>query len=716
MRFSLQIKLALISLPLLFIPFAGLRYSEILQQDLLDSRRQTIQFSASAIASALSGRTGLFEDETFHFLNANRDLYLFQLSNPIRLNGKADDWYPQLDEAFAFGEDHILSSTTPYDYKSLHFKHLTGVRGDYLYAIFLVTDDQVIYRHSHSPHLDQSDHLQVAIEDQGGVLHRYSITPTKPGWVNGLLESDPFQATLPLQIESRIQGMWVETENGYIIELRIPMPMVGKKLAFAIADVDDNFDREITSLIGTGTPNRDESLGWLIPPSRTIEEILKTFNRPNSRIMIVDNNHRVRASYGNLSDTAKMTSTDPSLITRVNNLFHQVLTPLYTFFTTPFSKEFTEKTVQPTTLDISGISEVLQTGTSTITSYTLEDDLVEIMAAISPLHQNDQILGAVIVEQTTNSILALQNKVIEESLTLTIIVFIIGGLSLITYATRLSWRIRTLGRQAAAAINENGQVLPTIQPSTVNDEVGDLSKILINMLNQLQIQTEYREKMADNLEHEMRTPLAGISASLKNLSQEMEPPDENISRYLEWALSDVNRLEELLSAIRDATNLQEALNKDQKEDFELDTAIELWLAHSWQPAFTDVSFKYNKPDSPITLHGDPGRIHQMLDKLIENAVSFHDPETPIEIILAMRTGKIMLQVANQGPTIPVHLHKQIFNSMVSYRPQKRSGAHLGLGLYIVRTIALQYQGTIEIGSYPNGTGTIFTLHLNPKIP
>ncbi len=333
------------------------------------------------------------------------------------------------------------------------------------------------------------------------------------------------------------------------------------------------------------------------------------------------------------------------------------------------------------------------------------------MAAIAPLREDSEILGAVVVEQTTNSILALRNKVIEESLTLTIIAFIFGGAGLIFFASRLSSRIRRLGNQAAAAISDSGQIRPTIAPIAARDEIGDLSRTLTAMLRQLQNQTEYREKMADNLEHEMRTPLAGISASLKNMAREMDNPPPHITEYLNWALEDVSRLENLLTAVRDATSLTEALGRDFKEDFLLDTAIEMWLIHSWQPAFPTVEFRYLRPAAPITLYGDPARIHQMLDKLIENGVSFHTETTPIEIILMEKNGAILVQVANQGPTIPQDRQNQIFNSMVSFRRQKEKQPHLGLGLYIVRTIVEHHHGTISAGTTEDGTGTVFTITL-----
>ncbi len=710
MRISLRVKLALVSLLLLFIPLTGFRFSDLIKQDLLQSRKETMLFSARAVASTLSGRTGLLDRELFHSLDVGRDLYLYQLSNPMRINGKTDDWQPQLAEAEEFGKEHVLFSSEPYRYASLHYRHLTGIRGDYLYALFLVTDDKVIYRQADSPHLDRSDHLRIGIEDRQGKLHHYILTAIRPGWVNAYLIPEDTQDKLPIWMETKIQGMWVESPGGYTIELRMPREMVGRKLAFAIADVDDPMDGKIKSLVGTAATEDREELGWLLSPSGAIEDILKSLDRPHSRVMIVDSNRRVRASFGSLTDEKTLPDTDTSLLASIISYTYRLLTPLYRFFIQPFATEFSQPPAQPSTLDIKGIKEALR-GMSSVTSYVINNGQVEIMAAIAPLQEKDSIIGAVVVEQTTNSILALQNKMIEESLTLTILVFSIGGIGLLFFASRLSSRIRRLGSQAASAISDSGQIRATIVPITSHDEVGDLSRTLITMLNQLKIQTEYREKMADNLEHEMRTPLAGISASLKNMARDMADPPEHITEYLNWALEDVARLEALLTAVRDATNLQEALGRDFKEDFRLDTAIDMWLTHSWRQAFAEVEFVFYKPAAPVTLHGDPARIRQMLDKLVDNGVSFRRPGSPIEISLAENNGTITLTVANQGPTIPEELQNQIFNSMVSYRKQKGSGPHLGLGLYIVRTIVEHHQGTVNVGSTLDGTGTIFTLNL-----
>lgn len=715
MRFSLRLKLTLVSLLLLAIPFIGFRFSVTLKKDLLESREETLMFSAKAVASALVGRPDLFDQELFHSLKQGRDLYLFQLSNPIRLNGKVDDWVPELHEIEELNTNHLLYAGLPYDYHSFHYSHLVGRRGNYLYALFIVTDDHIVYREKNSLRLDQSDHLQIGIQDPQGKLRRYFMTAIKPGWINGFLMSDNLDDMLPVKNEMKIQGVWSTTDEGYTIEMRIPMEYVGRKLALAIGDVDDEKNRELKYIIGTANPEKKEEFGWLLLPSSTIVDILKTISRPQSRIRVIDKNRRVRASFGSLEAKQKdhlRESKEKSfgsewLVSSINKL----LTPLYSLFTEPFPADFTVPSSQLAALDIQGIEEGLS-GLSSITHYQIADGQVEVMAAITPLIENDVIMGAVIVEQTTNSILALTNRLIEESIGFTVLVFIFGGLGLLLFASRISSRIRRLRNQAANAISQDGQIVDTIQPVAGNDEVGDLSRTLGSMLTQMKNQSEYKEKMADNLEHEMRTPLASVSASLKNIDQELIDPPERIRDYVNWALKDVQRLEELLADIRDATSLREALDRDFREDFDLAEALSIWLKLAWRPAFPEVSFIYDKPEEKYLIHGDPDRIRQAIDKLIENGISFHQQDTPIELHLSKTGSSVELKVVNQGPSIPEDKLAQIFNSMVSVRKHQGSRPHMGLGLYVVRTIIEHHGGKVSAANLDNErTGAAFAISL-----
>lgn len=713
MRISLRLKLTLISLLLLIIPLIGFRFSAMLQSSLLASREDALMFTAKAVATALANRPDIFDRELFHSLDQNRDLYLLRLSSSIRLNGKVDDWQPELDQSETFGIEHILSSTVPYDPGSLSFRHLVGQRGKHLYALFLVRDDKVIYRHENSLYPEKADHIQIGIQDPAGELHRYLLTTEKPGWVNGFqMASDP-ENQIPVANEPRIQGVWTETEDGYIVEMRIPLDMIGKRLAFAVADVDDDQTRVTETLIGTANPGQIGELGWLLAPSHDIETLLKRLDRPHSRIRIVDSNRRVRARSGSL-ETLEIPETDQARQqSPLLNWLHRQLSPVYRLFTEPFTTTFTTAGSQAKQLDIMGIEEGLL-GKSSITHYQLEGAQVEVMAAITPLVDENIIVGAVVVEQTTNSILALKNRMIEESIGLTVLAFVIIGLGLLFFASRISSRIRRLRNQAANAISDDGRIVAEITAVQAKDEIGDLARTLSTMLGQLKEQNEYRENMADNLEHEMRTPLAGIAASLKNMEKELADPDKQLKEYMSWALRDVQRMESLLTAIRDATCLQDALERDFPEDFNLGAALALWVEHGWQPGYPDVVFSYETPQHPLFIHGDPDRLRQMIEKLIDNAVSFHIPDTPVILALLGKQDGIELRICNQGPTIAPEMLGQIFNSMVSLRTRKDSTPHLGLGLYIVRTIVEHHQGTIRAENRAEGKGGVCVIVNLPK--
>jgi len=703
MRVSLRLKLTLLSLLLFFIPFVGFRFSAMLQSSLLASREDVIMFTAKAIATSLGDRPDLFDLELFHGEDANRDIYLFNLSNSIRLNGKDDDWQPELNQSELFGEEHLLTSSGSYDPDSLSFKHLLGQRGKYLYGLFLVKDDHVVYRHSNSLYPARADHIQIEIQDDAGNIQRYLLAAEKVGWINGFrMDSDPLNM-IPVANEIKIQGVWAKTDEGYIVEMRMPLTMIGKRLAFAVADVDDADTRKIKTLIGTSNPGQTGELGLILAPSKQIEQLLEKLDLPHSRVRVVDRNKRVRARFGMLQEEILK-----------ETLLHRLFSPLYQLFTDTFTEEFSTVT-QAKTLDIQGIEEGLA-GTAHIIHYQLPDVNVEVLAAISPLMNGREVVGAVVVEQTTNSILALKNRMIEESITLTVLAFVVIGLGLLLFASRLSSRIRRLRNQAKNAISKDGRITSTIEAVRARDEIGDLTRTLAIMLKQLQEQNEYRETMADNLEHEMRTPLAGISASLKNMEKELQSPSRQVQDYLIWALNDVQRLESLLTAIRDATNLQAALQQDFMEEFDIARALSLWMEHGWQVRYPDVDFQFREPDGELLIRGDADRLRQMIEKLIDNAVSFHTPDTAI-ILSISKAGKMMeIRISNQGPQIVPEMQGLIFNSMVSLRSGKKNSPHLGLGLYIVRSIIQHHGGTIRVENREgDATGVCFIVHLKRQV-
>ena len=105
-----------------------------------------------------------------------------------------------------------------------------------------------------------------------------------------------------------------------------------------------------------------------------------------------------------------------------------------------------------------------------------------------------------------------------------------------------------------------------------------------------------------------------------------------------------------------------------------------------------------------------GRIVQILDNLLANAVSFAPPGTEITFRLAIDgKGQAALSVQDRGPGIPAGRLEDVFNRFYSERPAGEAfGEHSGLGLSIAKQIAQGYGGEL---SAANNDGACFTLTL-----
>jgi dedicated sortase system histidine kinase len=329
-----------------------------------------------------------------------------------------------------------------------------------------------------------------------------------------------------------------------------------------------------------------------------------------------------------------------------------------------------------------------------------------IVSAAYPIWSGDKVLGAVVVEETTNSILSLRNQALERLLALSLAGFAVAVAVLMGFASHLSARIRRLRDEAESAIDGRGRITGLAAASSAGDEVGDLSRSFSALLERLERHHTYLESMASRLSHELRTPIAVVRSSLENLHA--EPLPESARTYMERAEAGLRRLSRILSRMSEASRLEQALAATDIERFDL-RAVVGECVHGYRMAYPQRRFDAELPDYPVWVRGAPDLAAQMLDKLVENAADFALPDTAIRVELRFRSTTAALAVSNLGPTLPPELAERLFDSMVSAR--KRDGdeePHLGLGLYVARMIAAFHGGSLRAENLPGGDGVCIT--------
>ena len=143
---------------------------------------------------------------------------------------------------------------------------MVGKFDNYLYAVFKVTDNTLIYRAKNSLSITNNDYLQIGLKTPDGQFNTYIIAPRQDGWVNA------FDANTKAPF-TKIQGYFESTESGYNVELRFPISMLGNKLGFAIVDIDSKEALLEPKIMSTSNLNNPSDLGSVLVPSPEINRI-----------------------------------------------------------------------------------------------------------------------------------------------------------------------------------------------------------------------------------------------------------------------------------------------------------------------------------------------------------------------------------------------------------------------------------------------------------
>lgn len=684
-RLSLRTKLLALSLILLIIPWIGYHYVNETETLLRQHKEQALLATAGAVARVLHDQPALFRHGGTHLQAAEQPehLYVRGLPTPIQLDGYGDDWDAYRDRARRYGDpDH-----------GTWFDLLPGTRDGYLFALLEVHDDRLIYREpgSEAP----ADGVRVALLTPAGTLRRYTLSSTSPGWVSAQPDREVTDTPAPPD-EGRIRGEWQETLDGYTLELRIPLTLIGERLSFAVVDVDQPQQRRVETTVATAGLDQPDRLGTITVPTATVDRLLQGLERQQGRVWIVDAQQRVLAMAGSLARDDDRQPPDG------------LLRGLYRLLLGAPAEELRDDLSDVSRLRSPEVSAALA-GQPTTRWRRTADQRVSIVSATYPVWVGDRVIGAAVAEETSRDILLLQNRALERLLNLSVLTFLAGAVLLLFLAGRIAGRVRRLRDQAEQAIAGDGRVVGTIAPSRSRDEIGDLSRSFADLLERLRHYTGYLETMAGKLSHELRTPIAVVRSSLDNLDQAGVSPAQHI--YTQRARAGLERLDGIVSRMSEASRLEQAFQQMEPETFDLAELLRGCVA-GYRGAHPQRRFDLVLGQQPLPMVGVPDLMAQLLDKLVSNALDFGDPDQPV-VIEATTGERLVLRVRNQGPPLPADMEASLFDSMVCVRAGRSDEPHLGLGLYIVRLIAQYHGGEVQARSTHGPEGAEFTVVLPP---
>ncbi len=658
----------------------GFDYLRQMESYLRDTLQASLVDTAYAVAGSLNDKPRLFDTS---FSEDRKVLYVHRLNNIVQLDGYTDDWESYIDWSDTYHSD----SPSNLD----NFKLIISKDEHYYYVLIQVEDDELIYST-----LDQSDHINgdhfvVVYRDKYQRLQKDYFALSSPGLVRPFRYEEGLDA---YGVETRTQknltntsAVWQTTETGYNLEIKIPAYLIGERLGFVFNDIDQTKNSAISTYGGTVY---DEP-GKVISSSRRIETIIYTQGRSEGRrIWVLDKAGQVLASDGSLRRVFP------------DNAFNII----YTLLLPPAYDYFKDDLAGASRLQGDEVKDALSGNTQTRWRSSPDGKAV-IVSAATPIWFDNKVIGAVVIEETTNNIQIMQRQVLAGLFNKTLLIFFVVVFLLLLFASRLSSRLIKLNRETTEAIDEYGKVKGKITLSHSSDEIGELSRSFGSMLERLQQYHIYLEGMVGRLSHELRTPMAIVKSSLDRLQDEQD--EESRKEILQAADTGLHRLQTLLTRLTEAARLEQALQEADKQKENLNEFLKQCL-DGYRLAYPDQSFKLMVPDTNLNMDINRDLFFQMLDKLISNAVDFSYPDKEIKINLINKTDAITIQIINFGPRLADDMLDELFNSMVSVRSERTdAGPHLGLGLFVAKLIAEFHSGKIFASNLKDEEGVCISI-------
>ncbi|KUJ35659.1 DUF4118 domain-containing protein [Streptomyces sp. MI02-2A] len=197
--------------------------------------------------------------------------------------------------------------------------------------------------------------------------------------------------------------------------------------------------------------------------------------------------------------------------------------------------------------------------------------------------------------------------------------------------------------------------------------------------------------------HDLRTPLAGIKASVTSLrSEDVEWSEEDRAELLASIEEGADRLDHLVGNLLDMSRLQTGTVTPLIRAVDLDEVVPMALG-----GVPEDSVELDIPETLPMVDVDAGLLERTVANLVENAVKYSPLTTPVLVAASALADRVEVRIVDRGPGVPDEAKDRIFEPFQRYGDAPR-GAGVGLGLAVARGFAEAMGGTLNAEDTPGG--------------
>jgi two-component system sensor histidine kinase KdpD len=223
---------------------------------------------------------------------------------------------------------------------------------------------------------------------------------------------------------------------------------------------------------------------------------------------------------------------------------------------------------------------------------------------------------------------------------------------------------------------------------------------------------ELRSALLQAVSHDLRTPLAGIKASVNSLRQpDVTWTPEETAEFLETVEDETDRLTNLVDNLLDMSRIHADAVAPVLRPTTLDEVVPAAIA-SLGPRAGDVVV--DVPETVPPVDADPALLERVVANLVDNAITHGHSDCPVRVEGGAAAGHVLLRVVDRGRGIPGDERESVFHPFQRLDDTApRSGAGVGLGLAVARGFTRAMGGELTVEDTPGG-GTTMIVDLEAR--
>ncbi|MCW5254171.1 ATP-binding protein [Streptomyces sp. SHP 1-2] len=197
--------------------------------------------------------------------------------------------------------------------------------------------------------------------------------------------------------------------------------------------------------------------------------------------------------------------------------------------------------------------------------------------------------------------------------------------------------------------------------------------------------------------HDLRTPLAGIKAAVSSLrSEDVEWSEQDRAELLRSVEEGADRLDQLVGNLLDISRLRTGTVTPLPRETDLDEVVPMALV-----GVPGDGVDLDIPETLPMVHVDRGLLERAVANVVENAVKYSPPGSPVLVSASALGDRVELRVVDRGPGVPDEAKDRIFEPFQRYGDAP-AGAGVGLGLAVARGFTEAVGGTLRAEDTPGG--------------